>query len=40
MGIERPDAVVVSALLEAGLTVFVIAPARVKSLRGRYGVGG
>lgn len=40
VGIERPDGPVVDALLEAGLTVFVIAPAQVKSLRGRYGSAG
>jgi transposase len=40
VGIERPDGPVVDALLGAGLMVFVIAPARVKSLRGRYGSAG
>jgi transposase len=40
VGIERPDGPVVDALLAAGLTVFVIAPARIKSLRGRYGSAG
>jgi transposase len=40
VGIERPDGPVVTALLDAGLTVFVLAPARVKSFRGRYGSAG
>jgi hypothetical protein len=40
VGIERPDGPVVDALLGAGLTVFVIAPNRLKSLRGRYGSAG
>lgn len=40
VGIERPDGPVVDALLAAGLTVYVIAPAQVKSLRGRYGSAG
>jgi transposase len=40
VGIERPDGPVVDRLLAAGLTVFVIAPAQVKSLRGRYGSAG
>jgi transposase len=38
VGIERPDGP--AALLAAGLTVFVIAPAQVKSLRRRYGSAG
>jgi transposase len=37
MGIERGDGPLVTALLRAGLTVFVIPPSQVKSLRGRYG---
>jgi transposase len=37
VGIERPDGPVVDALLAAGLTVFVIAPSQVTSLRRRYG---
>ena len=40
VGIERPDGPVVDALLAAGLTVFVIAPSQVKSLRRRYGSAG
>ena len=40
VAIERPDGPVVEALLEAELTVFVIAPNTVKSLRGRYGSAG
>jgi transposase len=40
VGIERPDGPVVDALLGAGLTVFVVAPNRLKSLRGRYGSAG
>ena len=40
VGIERPDGPVVDALLVAALTVFVIAPNRLKSLRGRYGSAG
>jgi hypothetical protein len=35
VGIERPDGPVVDALLGAGLTVFVVAPNQLKSLRGR-----
>ena len=35
-----PDGPVVDALLEAGLTVFVIAPNQVKNLRSRYGSAG
>ncbi len=38
--IERPDGPVVDALLEAELTVFVIAPNRLKNLRSRYGSAG
>ena len=40
VGIERPDGPVVDALLEAGLTVLVIAPNQVKNLRSRYGSAG
>jgi transposase len=40
VAIERPDGPVVDALLEAGLTVFVIAPNQVKNLRSRYGSAG
>jgi transposase len=40
VGIEGPDGPVVDALLAAALTVFVIAPNRLKSLRGRYGSAG
>jgi hypothetical protein len=38
--IERPDGPVVDALLEAGLTVFFIAPNQLKNLRSRYGSAG
>ena len=40
VAIERPDGPVVEALLEAGLTVFVIAPRQIKNMRGRYGSAG
>jgi transposase len=40
VAIERPDGPVVDALLEGGLTVFVIAPKQMKNLRGRYGSAG
>lgn len=40
VGIERPDGPVVEALLAAGVTVLVIAPAQVKNLRARYGSAG
>ncbi|WP_219996049.1 IS110 family transposase [Nocardioides humi] len=40
VGIERPDGPVIDALLAAGLTVLVIAPAQVKNLRSRYGSAG
>jgi transposase len=40
VGIERGDGPVVTALLGAGLAVFVIAPSQVKALRGRYGSAG
>ncbi len=40
VGIERGDGPVVEALLQAGLTVFVIVPAQLKNLRSRYGSAG
>jgi len=40
VGIERGDGPLVTALLAAGVTVFVIAPSQVKALRGRYGSAG
>jgi len=40
VGIERPDGPVVDALLEEGVTVFVIAPNQIKHLRRRYGSAG
>jgi transposase len=40
VGIERGDGPVVEALLNAGLTVLVIAPGKVKNLRSRYGSAG
>lgn len=40
VAIERPDGVVVEALLAAGFTVVVISPNQVKNLRGRYGSAG
>ncbi|WP_305786098.1 IS110 family transposase [Symbioplanes lichenis] len=40
VGIERGDGPLVTALLAAGLPVFVIAPSQVKALRGRYGSAG
>lgn len=40
VAIERGDGPVVDALLEAGFTVFVIAPNQVKNLRSRYGSAG
>lgn len=40
VGIERGDGPLVTALLAAGLTVFVIAPSQVKALRSRYGSAG
>jgi transposase len=40
VGIERPDGPVVDALFEAGITVYVIAPAQIKALRRRYGTAG
>jgi transposase len=40
VGIERPDGPVVDALLQAGITVYVIPPAHVKALRQRYGSAG
>ena len=40
VGIERGDGPLVTALLAAGLPVFVIAPSQVKNLRSRYGSAG
>jgi transposase len=40
VGIERGDGPLVTALLTAGMTVFVIAPSQVKHLRSRYGSAG
>jgi transposase len=40
VGIERPDGPLVDTLLAAGVAIFVIAPAQVKSLRRRYGSAG
>jgi len=40
IAIERPDGPVVTALLEAGLTVVVISPNQLKNLRSRYGSAG
>ncbi len=40
VAIERPDGPVVTALLEAGLTVVVISPNQLKNLRSRYGSAG
>jgi transposase len=40
VGIERGDGPLVTALLVAGLPVFVIAPSQVKNLRGRFGSAG
>ncbi len=40
VAIERGDGPVVDALLDAGLTVVVIAPNRLKNLRSRYGSAG
>jgi transposase len=40
VGIERGDGPVVDALLQAGLTVLVVAPGQVKNLRSRYGSAG
>ena len=40
VAIERGDGPVVDALLNAGFTVFVIAPGQVKNLRHRYGAAG
>lgn len=36
VAIERPDGPLIEAMLDAGLTVYVIAPRQVKALRGRY----
>ena len=40
VGIERGDGPLVTALLAAGVPVFMIAPSQVKNLRGRYGSAG
>ena len=40
VAIERPDGPVVEALLDGGLTVFVIAPRQIKNMRGLYGSAG
>jgi hypothetical protein len=40
VAIERGDGPVVDALIEGGLTVFVIAPNQLKNLRSRYGQAG
>jgi transposase len=40
VGIERPDGPLVEAMLEAGLRVYVIAPAMLKAVRARYGAAG
>jgi hypothetical protein len=40
VGIERPDGLVVDALLDAALVVLVIAPNQVRGLRSRYGSAG
>jgi transposase len=40
IAIERGDGPVVQALLEAGLTVFVVASRQVTALRSRYGTAG
>lgn len=40
VAIERGDGPVVDALLDAGLTVVVISPNRLKNLRSRYGSAG
>lgn len=40
VGIERPDGPLVEAMLEAGLQVYVIAPAMLKAVRARYGAAG
>lgn len=40
VGIERGDGPVVEALMQAGLSVLVIAPGQVKNLRSRYGSAG
>lgn len=36
VAIERPDGPLIEAMLDAGLTVYVIPPRQVKALRGRY----
>ena len=40
VAIERGDGPVVDALVDAGFTVFVIAPNQLKNLRSRYGQAG
>ena len=40
VGIERPDGPIVDALLQAGLTVYVIPPGQLRNLRSRYGSAG
>src|SRR5438093_3581405 len=40
VAIERPDGPMVEALMEAGLTVYVVAPAMLKAVRSRYGASG
>jgi transposase len=40
VGIERSDGPIIEALLQAELTVFVIAPSQIKNLRSRYGSAG
>ncbi len=40
VAIERGDGPVVDALVEAGFTVFVIAPNQLRNLRSRYGQAG
>jgi len=40
VGIERPDGPVVDALFAVALTVYVIPPSQVRSLRRRYGAAG
>jgi transposase len=40
VGIERADGPLVQALLEAGLTVYVVAPSMLKAVRARHGAAG
>jgi transposase len=40
VAIERPDGPLVEALMGAGLTVYVVAPAMLKAVRSRYGASG